>query len=179
MNPKESQHRLSPHITVKKERGISTLAVHDRRGPCLAGRVPKMVVMCGPEQSVLLGGLGKGTHLWPCSLSCWESLHRLLQALLQCQSVLVCPGRSSSAGPPDCALPPHHPPPSRPQEQLNRSVEPGQWQKAAVGMQNAGQALLCFLSFGVCKAGCRDPAWASRPQLGLQWKKASLKSNKK
>ena len=177
MNPEKSHHKPSPHIIVKKERGISTMAVQQRRGPSWASRVPKTVDVW-PQNSLLLGGLGEGTHTAPapgrvytgsympsCNAKvCWCAPGGPAQPghlTVFCHHTTLCPPgpNSSPAGP--------------------GSAEPGQWQKAAVGLGNAGQALLCSLSFGVCKAGCRDPAWASRPPLDLQWKKASLKSKKK
>lgn len=88
MNPEKSHHKPSSHIIVKKERGISTLAVQQRRGPSWASRVPKTVVMCGPRTVCAARWVGGGD---PHSLSSWESLNRLLHALLQRQSVLVCP----------------------------------------------------------------------------------------
>ena len=177
MNPEKSHHKPSSHIIVKKERDFHIGSTAKER-PELGKQGAQDGGCVAPEQSVLLGGLGEGTHTAPapgrvytgsympsCNAKvCWCAPGGPAQPghlTVFCHHTTLCPPgpKSSPAGP--------------------GSAEPGQWQKAAVGLGNAGQALLRSLSFGVCKAGCRDPAWASRPPLGLQWKKASLKSKKK
>ena len=118
-----------------------------------------------PRQSVLLCGLGKGTHLWPRSPSSWESLHRLLQALLQRRSVLVCPGGPAQPG--HLTVLSHHtiPHPPGPKSSSTGLLSQDNGKKQLWGWEMLGKLSCAFFPLGCAK---RAAETQPGPQ-GVSW----------